>query len=72
MLRSKVYVKPKSDNARQKFVKYLNSKNIVRLEHKRKDRWFFSALDDPENWFWVDYPDDDNWEYKELTGDANE
>ena len=64
MLRSKVYVKPKSDNARQKFVKYLNSKNIVRLEHKRKDRWFY--------WFWVDYPDDDNWEYKELTGDANE
>ena len=66
MLRQKIYVSPKSDNAKLKFVKYLNSKNVVRLEHKREDRWFLSSLDDPDFWIWVDYPNDDNWEYKEL------
>ena len=54
MLRQKIYVSPKSDNAKLKFVKYLNSKNVVRLEHKREDRWFLSSLDDPDFWFWVD------------------
>ena len=45
--------------------------NIVRLEHKRKDRWFFSSIDNPDYMFWVDYPNDNNWDYKELNNDTN-
>jgi len=70
-LRSKVWVSPKSDSAKDKYLKYLNSKNIVRLEHKRKDRWFFSSIDNPDYMFWVDYPNDNNWDYKELNNDTN-
>jgi len=66
MLRSKVYVKPKSDNARQKFVKYLNSKNIVRLEHRRSDKLFCSSMDNPDFWFWINVDNDKNWEYNIL------
>ena len=67
MLRNKAKVSPKSDKARETYTNYLNSKALVYIEHKRADRWFLSAIDNPDFWFWVDVPEDANWEYTEVT-----
>ena len=64
MLRQKVWVKPISDQSKLTWVQYLNSKNIVQLEHKRIDRLFCSSLDNPDFWFWINKENDTNWEYK--------
>ncbi len=66
MLRQKVWVKPISEQSKLTWVQYLNSKNIVRLEHKRQDKIFVSSIDNPDFWFWINVNDDPNWEYKEL------
>jgi len=66
MLRNKARVTPKSDKAKRIFAEYLNSKSLVYIEHKRPDRWFFSAIDNVDFWFWVDYPTDNNWDYHEI------
>lgn len=65
-LRRKVWVSPISEQSKLTFVQYLNSKNIVRLEHKREDRIFLSSIDNPDFWFWINVNNDSNWEYKEL------
>jgi len=39
---------------------------LVYIEHKRADRWFFSAIDNVDFWFWVDYPADNDWDYHEI------
>ena len=66
MLRGKCKVTPKSDKAKEIFANYLNSKSLVYIEHKRPDRWIFSAIDNVDFWFWVDYPNDNNWDYYEV------
>ena len=66
MLRQKVWVKPISDQSKLTWVQYLNSKNIVRLEHRREDKIFLSSIDNPDFWFWINVNNDSNWEYKEL------
>ena len=66
MLRNKARVTPKSDKAKRIFAEYLNSKSLVYIEHKRPDRWFFSAIDNVDFWFWVDYPHDNDWDYHEI------
>ena len=48
MLRNKAKVSPKSDKARETYANYLNSKALVYIEHKRADRWFLSAIDNPD------------------------
>ncbi len=65
-LRRKVWVTPISEQSKLTFVQYLNSKNIVRLEHKREDKIFLSSIDNPDFWFWINVNNDSNWEYKEL------
>ena len=65
-LRRKVWVTPISEQSKLTFVQYLNSKNIVRLEHKREDKIFLSSIDNPDYWFWINVNNDSNWEYKEL------
>ena len=65
-LRRKVWVSPISEQSKLTFVQYLNSKNIVRLEHKREDKIFLSSIDNPDFWFWINVNNDSNWEYKEL------
>ena len=65
-LRRKVWVSPISEQSKLTFVQYLNSKNIVRLKHKREDRIFLSSIDNPDFWFWINVNNDSNWEYKEL------
>jgi len=66
MLRNKARVTPKSDKAKRIFAEYLNSKSLVYIEHKRADRWFFSAIDNVDFWFWVDYPTDNDWDFNEI------
>tara|TARA_Y100000004_G_scaffold88937_2_gene99774 strand:+ start:3005 stop:3211 length:207 start_codon:yes stop_codon:yes gene_type:complete len=66
MLRGKAIVSPKSDKAKQIYADYLNNKPLVYIEHKRENRWFFSAIDNPDFWFWVDVPTDINWDYTEV------
>lgn len=61
-----MWVTPISEQSKLTYVQYLNSKNIVRLEHNRQDRLFVSSLDNPDFWFWINVKDDPNWEYKEL------
>ena len=61
-----MWVTPISEQSKLTYVQYLNSKNIVRLEHNRQDRIFVSSLDNPDFWFWINVKDDPNWEYKEL------
>lgn len=65
-LRRKVWVSPISEQSKLTFVQYLNSKNIVRLEHRREDKLFLSSIDNPDFWFWINVNNDSNWEYKEL------
>jgi|TARA_B100001250_G_scaffold100841_1_gene84780 hypothetical protein len=65
-LRRKVWVSPISEQSKLTFVQYLNSKNIVRLEHRREDKIFLSSIDNPDFWFWINVNNDSNWEYKEL------
>ena len=65
-LRRKVGVSPISEQSKLTFVQYLNSKNIVRLEHRREDKIFLSSIDNPDFWFWINVNNDSNWEYKEL------
>jgi hypothetical protein len=65
-LRRKVWVTPISKQSKLTFSTYLNSRNIVTLEHKRSDKIFLSAPDNPDFWFWINVKDDPNWEYKEL------
>ena len=65
-LRRKVWVSPISEQSKLTFVQYLNSKNIVRLEHRREDKIFLSSIDNPDYWFWINVNNDSNWEYKEL------
>ena len=65
-LRRKVWVSPISEQSKLTFVQYLNSKNIVRLEHSREDKIFLSSIDNPDFWFWINVNNDSNWEYKEL------
>ena len=64
MLRQKVWVTPISEQSKLTYVQYLNSKNIVKLEHKRQDKLFLSSLDNPDYWFWINTENDTNWEYK--------
>ncbi len=64
MLRQKVWVTPISEQSKLTYVQYLNSKNIVKLEHKRQDKLFLSSLDNPDFWFWINIENDTNWEYK--------
>ena len=66
MLRQKVWVTPISEQSKNIYVQYLNSKNIVHLEHKRQDRLFVSSIDNPDFWFWIDIDNDTNWEYNIL------
>ena len=66
MLRQKVWVSPISDQSKLTWVQYLNSKNIVQLEHKREDKLFLSSLDNPDFWFWINVDNDMNWEYNIL------
>ena len=66
MLRQKVWVSPISDQSKLTWVQYLNSKNIVQLEHKREDKLFLSSLDNPDFWFWINVDNDKNWEYNIL------
>lgn len=61
MLRNTATVIPISEKARNDFANYLNNKNQVRVEHKKGNRIFVSAWDNPDYWFWVDAPQDDNW-----------
>jgi len=63
MLRQKVWVSPISEQSKLTWVQYLNSKNIVRLEHRRSDKLFLSSLDNPDFWFWINVDNDENWEY---------
>ena len=65
-LRRNVWVSPISEQSKLTFVQYLNSKNIVRLEHRREDKIFLSSIDNPDFWFWINVNNDSNWEYKEL------
>ena len=65
-LRRKVWVSPISEQSKLTFVQYLNSKNIVRLEHRREDKIFLSSIDNPDFLFWINVNNDSNWEYKEL------
>ena len=65
-LRRKVWVSPISEQSKLTFVQYLNSKNIVRLEHRREDKIFLSSIDNPDFWFWINVNNDSNWYYKEL------
>ena len=66
MLRQKVWVSPISEQSKLTWVQYLNSKNIVRLEHRRSDKLFLSSLDNPDFWFWINVDNDTNWEYNIL------
>ena len=63
MLRQKVWVSPISEQSMLTWVQYLNSKNIVRLEHRRSDKLFLSSLDNPDFWFWINVDNDKDWEY---------
>ena len=63
MLRQKVWVSPISEQSKLTWVQYLNSKNIVRLEHRRSDKLFLSSMDNPDFWFWINVDNDENWEY---------
>jgi len=63
MLRQKVWVSPISEQSKLTWVQYLNSKNIVRLEHRRSDKLFLSSMDNPDFWFWINVDNDTNWEY---------
>ena len=63
MLRQKEWVSPISEQSKLTWVQYLNSKNIVRLEHRRSDKLFLSSLDNPDFWFWINVDNDKNWEY---------
>ena len=66
MLRQKVWVSPISEQSKLTWVQYLNSKNIVQLEHKRGDKIFLSSIDNPDFWFWINAEGDKNWEYNIL------
>ena len=66
MLRQKVWVSPISEQSKLTWVQYLNSKNIVRLEHRRSDKLFLSSMDNPDFWFWINVDNDTNWEYNIL------
>ena len=59
-----MWVTPISEQSKLTYVQYLNSKNIVRLEHNRQDRLFDSSLDNPDFWFWINKENDTYWEYK--------
>ena len=59
-----MWVTPISEQSKLTYVQYLNSKNIVRLEHNRQDRLFVSSLDNPDFWFWINKENDTNWEDK--------
>ena len=63
MLRQKVWVSPISKQSQLTWVQYLNSKNIVQLEHRRSDKIFCSSIDNPDFWFWINIDNDKNWEY---------
>ena len=63
MLRQKVWVSPISEQSKLTWVQYLNSKNIVQLEHRRSDKLFLSSMDNPDFWFWINVDNDKNWEY---------
>jgi len=63
MLRQKVWVSPISEQSMLTWVQYLNSKNIVRLEHRRSDKLFCSSMDNPDFWFWINVDNDKDWEY---------
>ncbi len=66
MLRQKVWVSPISEKSKNTWVQYLNSKNIVRLEHRRSDKLFCSSMDNPDFWFWINVDNDKDWEYNIL------
>ena len=66
MLRQKVWVSPISEQSKLTWVQYLNSKNIVQLEHNRGDKIFCSSIDNPDFWFWINIDNDKNWEYNIL------
>ena len=66
MLRQKVWVSPISEKSKNTWVQYLNSKNIVRLEHRRSDKLFLSSMDNPDFWFWINVDNDKDWEYNIL------
>ena len=66
MLRQKVWVSPISEQSKLTCVQYLNSKNIVQLEHNRGDKLFCSSIDNPDFWFWINIDNDKNWEYNIL------
>ena len=66
MLRQKVWVSPISEQSKLTWVQYLNSKNIVQLEHNRADKIFLSSIDNPDFWFWINADGDKNWEYNIL------
>ena len=66
MLRQKVWVSPISEQSKLTSVQYLNSKNIVQLEHNRGDKLFCSSIDNPDFWFWINIDNDKNWEYNIL------
>ena len=66
MLRRKVWVSPISEQSKLTWVQYLNSKNIVQLEHQRTDKLFLSSIDNPDFWFWINVEGDTNWEYNIL------
>ena len=66
MLRQKVWVSPISKQSQLTWVQYLNSKNIVQLEHNRGDKIFLSSIDNPDFWFWINAEGDKNWEYNIL------
>ena len=66
MLRQRVWVSPISEKSKHTWVQYLNSKNIVQLEHRRSDKLFCSSLDNPDFWFWINIDNDQNWEYNIL------
>ena len=66
MLRQKVWVTPISEQSQLTWVQYLNSKNIVRLEHRRTDKIFCSSMDNPDFWFWINVDNDKDWEYNIL------
>ena len=63
MLIQKVWVSPISEQSKLTWVQYLNSKNIVRLEHRRSDKLFCSSMDNPDFWFWINVDNDKDWEY---------
>ena len=66
MLRQRVWVSPISEQSKLTWVQYLNSKNIVQLEHRRSDKLFLSSMDNPDFWFWINVDNDKNWEYNIL------